>query len=65
VESAGGARCITITRGSDFETMLRTMGRPAERAELPPAAAPTPEQIAALVKCCADNHIDIVGAPLA
>lgn len=65
VESAEGARCLTITRGPDFETMLRTAGRPADRPGLPPAAAPTPEQIGALVKCCADNNIDIIGAPLA
>lgn len=65
VESVAGAHCLTITRGPDFEMLLRTMGRPADRAELPPAAAPTPEQIAALVKCAAENNIDIVGAPLA
>ncbi|WP_244560062.1 cupin domain-containing protein [Ensifer aridi] len=65
VESREGARCLTVTRGSDFETLLRQMGRPAKRPELPPQAAPTPEIIAALTQCCAKNGIDIVGAPLA
>ncbi|OAP39967.1 cupin [Sinorhizobium glycinis] len=64
VESSGGARCLTITRGSDFETLLRRMGRPADRPELPPQSAPTPELIAALTRCCTENGIDIVGAPL-
>jgi quercetin dioxygenase-like cupin family protein len=65
VESFEGARCLTITRGGDFETLLREMGSPAEQAELPPQAAPTQAAIAALVACCAKNGIDIVGAPLA
>ncbi|AUX80060.1 cupin domain-containing protein [Sinorhizobium fredii] len=64
VESGGGARCLTITRGSDFETLLRRMGRPADRPELPPQSAPTPEMIAALTRCCSANGIDIIGAPL-
>lgn len=65
VESQDGARLLTITRGADFETMLRMTSRPATMAQLPQAAAPTPEAIAALTKCCAENGIDIVGAPLA
>src|SRR3954447_20398278 len=31
VESAEGARWLTITRGGDFETFVRSCGRPAER----------------------------------
>lgn len=65
VESPEGARSLTITRGSDFETMLRQASRPAERPELPPQTEPTPEIIAALVQLCANNGIDIVGPPLA
>lgn len=65
VESAAGARVLTITRGNDFETMLRKAGRPAEKADLPPQGAPTPEAIAMLTRLCAENGIDIVGAPLA
>lgn len=64
VESRDGARTLTVTRGSDFETMLRQASRPAERPELPPQAEPTPEIIAALTRLCADNGIDIVGPPL-
>ena len=65
VESPEGARSLTVTRGSDFETMLRRASRPAERPELPSQMEPTPEIIAALVQLCASNGIDIVGPPLA
>ena len=65
VESVSGAHCLTITRGDDFETMLRQASRVADRAELPAAAIPSPETIDALTRCCAENHIAIVGAPLA
>lgn len=65
VESSVGVRCLTITRGSDFETMLRQAGRPAGRPELPPHTEVTPAMIAALTDVCANNGIDIVGAPLA
>lgn len=64
VESPEGARTLTVTRGADFETLLRQAGRPAERPELPPQMEPTPEIIAALVQLCANNGIDIVGPPL-
>lgn len=64
VESPEGARALTITRGSDFETMLRQTSRPAERPELPPLSQPTPEMIEALTRICAKNGIDIVGPPL-
>ncbi|MGO4834241.1 cupin domain-containing protein [Rhizobiaceae sp. 2RAB30] len=64
VESPQGARCLTITAGRDFEQVVREMGDPAGFAGLPPAMEPTPEMIAALVKCCARNGIDVVGAPL-
>lgn len=65
VESPEGARTLTVTRGADFETLLRQAGRPAERPELPPQMEPTPEIIAALVQLCSNNGIDIVGPPLA
>jgi quercetin dioxygenase-like cupin family protein len=65
VESAEGARFLTITRGSDLENMLRAASRPALHPGLPAAATPTPEMIEALVGLAAANGIDIVGAPLA
>lgn len=65
VESREGASTLTITRGADFETLLRQAGRPAEQPELPPQMEPTPEIIAALVQLCARNGIDVVGPPLA
>ena len=64
VESAEGAHVLTITRGADFETMVRQASRPAEQPELPQPAAPTPEMIEALARMCAENGIDLVGPPL-
>lgn len=64
VESREGANTLTITRGADFETLLRQAGRPAERPGLPPQMESTPELIAALVQLCANNGIDVVGPPL-
>ncbi|WP_281040992.1 cupin domain-containing protein [Rhizobium sp. BK068] len=65
IESAAGAHCLTITRGDDFETMLRQASRIADKPELPAATAPSPEMIDALTRCCAENNIAIVGPPLA
>lgn len=65
VESAEGAHVLTITQGSDFENMVRATSRPAPRNELPPAAAPTADAIEFLTRSCAENGIDIIGAPLA
>lgn len=64
VESAEGARCLTITSGGDFENMIREVGEPALDAKLPPQVEPTPAMIAALTEACARNGIDIIGAPL-
>jgi len=65
VESPEGAHVMTITRGSDFETMVRAAARPAMFTDLPAPSAPTPEMIAQLGALCAANNIDIVGPPLA
>jgi mannose-6-phosphate isomerase-like protein (cupin superfamily) len=64
VESAAGARCLTITTGADFETMVKTASRPAAHPGLPDATAPTPEMIELLTRLCVANGIDIVGPPL-
>lgn len=64
VESAEGARCLTITTGGDFERMVREVSIPAPRAEMPTQDAPTPEVIAMLTEACARNGIDIIGPPL-
>ncbi len=64
VESADGARCLTITSGGDFENMIREMGEPATCAKLPIHAELTPAMVAALTEACARNGIDIIGAPL-
>ena len=65
VESVLGAHCLTITRGADFETMVRTASRPAAHPDLPMAIAPTPEMIDVLMRICTENQIEIVGPPLA
>jgi hypothetical protein len=65
VESSEGVRCLTVTKGPDFEGLVRMAGIPVAVEELPPpAGAPTPEMIEALVRACQTNNIDIVGAPL-
>lgn len=64
VESTDGAHVLTLTRGRDFESMVRSAARPAASAELPPASAPTAEMVTQLTALCAANHIDIVGPPL-
>ncbi|TIP04202.1 MAG: cupin domain-containing protein [Mesorhizobium sp.] len=64
VESPEGAHTLTVTRGPDFETMVRKASRPAERPDLPPLAAPTPQTLEMLTRLCAENGIDIVGPPL-
>ena len=64
VESPEGAHTLTVTRGPDFETMVRKASRPAERPDLPPTAAPTPEMIERLARLCAENGIDLVGPPI-
>lgn len=65
VESAEGARFLTITRGRDFETMLRTLGEPTDSTDLPPGVTVTPEMAKGLAAICAANAIDLVGPPLA
>lgn len=64
VDSVLGARCLTITKGRDFEAMLDEMSRPAEIADLPPQRQPTPDMIAALTEACRRANIDIIGPPL-
>ena len=64
VESPEGARCLTVTRGADFETMVRAVSRAAAGDGLPPQAVPDAETIGALTRACAANGIDVIGAPL-
>jgi mannose-6-phosphate isomerase-like protein (cupin superfamily) len=64
VESPGGARGFNIMPGPNFENFVRAMGRPAETAGLPKPSAPTPEEIARLVRTARAHAMDIVGPPL-
>jgi mannose-6-phosphate isomerase-like protein (cupin superfamily) len=65
VESAEGARFLTITCGREFERFVRAYGRPAERHGLPDPSGPlTPEQAEALAQACRQYGIELVGPPL-
>jgi mannose-6-phosphate isomerase-like protein (cupin superfamily) len=66
IDSAGGARWLTIIRGGDFEGLVRSFARPAKRSGLPdPSGPPTPEQAEALAEACSRHGIELVGPPLA
>jgi quercetin dioxygenase-like cupin family protein len=64
VESERG-RWLVSTAHGDFERLVRSFSRPAERGELPePAPPPTREQAEALAAACREHGIDFVGPPL-
>ena len=66
VDSTDGAHWLTIIRGGDFEGLVRSFARPAERSGLPdPSGPPTPEQAEALAEACNRHGIELVGPPLA
>jgi mannose-6-phosphate isomerase-like protein (cupin superfamily) len=65
VESADGARYLTIVTGDGFEKLVRAVGRPATAHALPQPVAPTPDMMAALSQAAARSHIDILGPPMA
>jgi quercetin dioxygenase-like cupin family protein len=59
------ARWLVVTTGGEFEGLVRELGRPAERPELPVSAGPpTPEQQEALAAVCGRHAIELVGPPL-
>ncbi len=65
VTAPAGARWLTLTNRGDFERMVRTAGRPAERDALPPhVGQPSREQAEALAVVCRENRIELVGPPL-
>jgi quercetin dioxygenase-like cupin family protein len=65
VDSTDGARWLTIIRGGDFEGLVRSCSRPAQRSGLPdPSGPPSPEQIEALAAECMRHGIELVGPPL-
>jgi quercetin dioxygenase-like cupin family protein len=64
VESLDGAHGLTITSGSDFETMVVEMSEPVQHEFLPVLFDSKPN-IDALTAACVRNKIDILGPPLA
>jgi mannose-6-phosphate isomerase-like protein (cupin superfamily) len=65
VESAQGARWLTITTGQDFERFVRAIARPAETEGLPAPSEPaTREQDEALAEVCLRYGIELIGLPL-
>jgi quercetin dioxygenase-like cupin family protein len=65
VESPHGARWLVVTTRGDFERLVRSVSRSAERPDLPPPSGPpTPEQIEALAAACRECGIELVGPPL-
>jgi quercetin dioxygenase-like cupin family protein len=60
---SGQARFLTVTTGR-FEDMVRSLGRPATTAGLPPQDEPTPKQIDMLVQACGAHGIAFVGPPV-
>jgi mannose-6-phosphate isomerase-like protein (cupin superfamily) len=66
IESADGARWLTVTCGEEFERFVRAVGRPAEGPGLPPRSGPpTPAQVQTLAEACLQHGIELVGPPLA
>jgi len=57
VDSADGARWLTILHGGDFEGLVRSCGRPAERSGLPDPSGPPAAE-------CFRHGIELVGSPL-
>ena len=59
------ARWLVTTAHGHFERFVRSVGRPAERADLPePPPPPTPEQAEAFAAVCREHAIELVGPPL-
>jgi quercetin dioxygenase-like cupin family protein len=65
VVESDGARVLTITRGHDFESMLRTLSRPAGGPGLPPQTPPSADLLARVSEVCRQNGVELVGPPLA
>ena len=59
------AHWLAVTTHGDFERMVRSMSRRAERPELPETSGPpTSEQLDALAAACRESGIELVGPPL-
>lgn len=64
VVSPNGGRCLTVTRGADFEQMVRAVSRPAREPGLPEQVTVDADAAERLFRLCAEHGIDLIGAPL-
>lgn len=65
VESPEDGRWLVVTTHGDFERLVRSFSRPAERPELPtPSGPPMPDRAEALAAACLEHGIELVGPPL-
>ena len=65
VESAAGARWLTIMVGHGFESFVRSLGRQAEHGGLPARSGPpTHHEVQSLAAQATRYGIDLVGPPL-
>lgn len=62
VVSSESARFLLVAEPGGFDEFMRTVGAPAERLEIPPAATEPPD-VAALKAVAAGFGIEIVGPP--
>jgi len=60
--SSEEARFLLVTEPAGFEEFMRTVGEPAQRLEIPPAATEPPD-VAALTAAAAAFGIEITGPP--
>jgi quercetin dioxygenase-like cupin family protein len=62
--SSDQARYLLVVEPAGFEEFIRTLGDPAPRLEIPPPAeAPGPEAMDAIMRAAAQHGIDIIGPP--
>lgn len=65
VESAAGARWLTVTSQGAFERFVRAMSRPATEPSLPESGGPPPPAaVEALAGVALEHGIELVGPPL-
>jgi quercetin dioxygenase-like cupin family protein len=62
IVSSDVARFLLVTEPGGFEEFVRTIGKPAERLEIPPAATEPPD-VEGLTRVAATYGLEIIGPP--